>query len=1341
MLDTDLLKLAKTHLGLHENASSAQVPQEYLNELKNHLIICPDDTKFQFSSQPNCGFGRVICLENGCNNLEIELQGSPSLLDGGREIGIGSLSAYRLHISQHPTHSRSRLARVKTEARVSGSSPYVTSIRKKGRLIKKESSGVDLHSFRAPVQPSSSPAISRNTASYQFQQADVSLLKAEPAKDVFERSSPPPPPSSPETRKRSPTFNFDVSNVPSSPTTFDSVLSSTKRLKPVLVSRTPLVFNTNAVAPPSCDSASLIKTSHVDLDIDDIRTRINQLQAEISHKQDLLDRLLRKSKPSAADLTRTQRYIKELDSLRLLKSEFGSRLPEMSPVKGTSSLVDDEANHFYEHAEAKPSRLPWCAPTSKCEQTPSSPLVFPTNSNNMDSIPLQLPVPLVAAKSTAVAPCSSYPIQVNAVAGSSSQAQRSGHILYNPFLSDDEDENGDVAMDHVGENETARANAVVMQYAGAYIPNIAPTLLDDYDYDEDGNFHGRGKDHFQGPVAKADDIEKFLVEAGNAESFDQDATVGKALKKLGIPSMFTPLPGMEVALMTHQIIGVAWMAEKEKSYLKGGCLADEMGLGKTVQMIALMMKNRSDDRYCKTTLIIAPTALLDQWRMEIEVKTNVGLKVLIYHGPSKPKRAQDLLSYDVVVTTFQTMALEWLDLEGEGRRKKAKARKDDSFMSDSGDEDVKKKNKQTEAGLLFQVEFYRVVLDEAQGIKNKKTRVSRAVTGLQCKYRWCLTGTPIINGLSDTYGYIRFLRIRPWYDFSEFHAQVGRLEKKNPQLAIIRLQTILNTFLLRRKKNSKLDGKVLVDLPSKDITLQRLEFTEEEREIYDAVEQNMQTQFNRFLRAGTVLKNYHHVLVLLLRLRQCCSHPALIQEDGAPFVDPDEVDDDPGRILKRARELVSAEFVYKMKAKFREAALERMRAEKESEDASFETDDCPICYDNFTNAVITPCGHSFCKECIHDVFNAPRIETANEPRQNQAKERPCPSCRTQISRDLLFEQAAFMPTDEELREANGECEDSDIEMEDITTSRGKGKTTARTKARNVNSKCPAVMDSNDVIEIDSESEYEDDDNDERCDFIVQSDEDEEEKDARKEPKKYLGRPKTMVILDSDEEVTDDEENEVIVGRNNATKLSPEAIKLLPRFLPSTKMKYMMEHIKQLFLDRPNEKAIVSQWTSCLTLVSQYLQENNVHHVKYQGGMSRTKREVAVRLFMAKDKARVMLMSLKCGGVGLNLTRANNVISLDLGWSQATEDQAFDRVHRLGQLLPVKVQRLVIENTVEDRMLRMQERKQILADGSLGEGSAKKIQRMSVKQLAELFGLDGRGRLLGDSKPKDNRSRS
>lgn len=73
--------------------------------------------------------------------------------------------------------------------------------------------------------------------------------------------------------------------------------------------------------------------------------------------------------------------------------------------------------------------------------------------------------------------------------------------------------------------------------------------------------------------------------------------------------------------------------------------------------------------------------------------------------------------------------------------------------------------------------------------------------------------------------------------------------------------------------------------------------------------------------------------------------------------------------------------------------------------------------------------------------------------------------------------------------------------------------------------------------------------------------------------------------------------------------------------------------------------VISQWTQCLSLVSDYLTERGVQHVKYQGDMNRNKRDLAVRHFMAKKKSQVMLLSLKCGGVGLNLTRANRQYSI------------------------------------------------------------------------------------------------
>lgn len=126
------------------------------------------------------------------------------------------------------------------------------------------------------------------------------------------------------------------------------------------------------------------------------------------------------------------------------------------------------------------------------------------------------------------------------------------------------------------------------------------------------------------------------------------------------------------------------------------------------------------------------------------------------------------------------------------------------------------------------------------------------------------------------------------------------------------------------------------------------------------------------------------VLVLLLRLRQICSHPALIQEGGDAFVRPEEeltCSDDKRVELARAAHLVSPDFVERMRKKMKDEVLERMAAEKEvshqsslsrhtlskicqSADATIEGEECPICYDTFTEAVVTPCTHMFCKECI-----------------------------------------------------------------------------------------------------------------------------------------------------------------------------------------------------------------------------------------------------------------------------------------------------------------------------------------------------------------------------------------
>ncbi|KAI0797419.1 P-loop containing nucleoside triphosphate hydrolase protein [Irpex lacteus] len=126
--------------------------------------------------------------------------------------------------------------------------------------------------------------------------------------------------------------------------------------------------------------------------------------------------------------------------------------------------------------------------------------------------------------------------------------------------------------------------------------------------------------------------------------------------------------------------------------------------------------------------------------------------------------------------------------------------------------------------------------------------------------------------------------------------------------------------------------------------------------------------------------------------------------------------------------------------------------------------------------------------------------------------------------------------------------------------------------------------------------------------------------------------------------------------------------------------------------------------------------------RYDGSMNRGAREAVLARFRQPGGPRVILISMKCGGVGLNLTSANRVVNLDLSWNYASESQAYDRVHRLGQEKEVVVRRLVVNNTLEERMLHLQDTKTGLAEAALGEGTGLKLHKLSVRELKDLFGM-------------------
>ena len=176
---------------------------------------------------------------------------------------------------------------------------------------------------------------------------------------------------------------------------------------------------------------------------------------------------------------------------------------------------------------------------------------------------------------------------------------------------------------------------------------------------------------------------------------------------------------------------------------------------------------------------------------------------------------------------------------------------------------------------------------------------------------------------------------------------------------------------------------------------------------------------------------------------------------------------------------------------------------------------------------------------------------------------------------------------------------------------------------------------------------------------------------------------------------------------------------------SAKIAALISHLKALRLDNPGTKSVVfSQFTSFLDLISPALTQANIPFLRFDGAMTQKARAAVLLDFGASQPRKnghgmVLLLSLRAGGVGLNLTAAKRVFMMDPWWSFAVEAQAIDRVHRMGQDSEVKVVRFVIAGSIEGRMLRIQERKKFIAS-SLGMMSEEEKKMQRIEDIKELL---------------------
>lgn len=185
--------------------------------------------------------------------------------------------------------------------------------------------------------------------------------------------------------------------------------------------------------------------------------------------------------------------------------------------------------------------------------------------------------------------------------------------------------------------------------------------------------------------------------------------------------------------------------------------------------------------------------------------------------------------------------------------------------------------------------------------------------------------------------------------------------------------------------------------------------------------------------------------------------------------------------------------------------------------------------------------------------------------------------------------------------------------------------------------------------------------------------------------------------------------------------NPDHKYLERRWIDSAKVSKCVEIIEGIQKKDPTEKTIIfSQFTSLLDLLEIPISKTGIKYRRYDGGMSATKRNEALIDFQETDSIKVLLVSLKAGNSGLNLVAASQVIIFDPFYNPFVEFQAIDRAHRIGQQRPVIVHRLVVANTVEDRVLALQEKKRTLIEGALDENAQRSVGRLNNRDLGFLF---------------------
>lgn len=550
------------------------------------------------------------------------------------------------------------------------------------------------------------------------------------------------------------------------------------------------------------------------------------------------------------------------------------------------------------------------------------------------------------------------------------------------------------------------------------------------------------------------------------------------------------------------------------------------------------------------------------------------------------------------------------------------------------------------------VKFHRIILDEAQIIKNHESRTSKACRNLSAKYKWVLSGTPLSNRMEELYPYFQFLGVEGSGTFAQFQHNYA----KRNDITTARLDAMLRTVMIRRTGSSRLFGAPLTSLPALDYHTVEIPFNAVERAIYSVMRQRFIARINDWSRSNKMSQMSKNIFVMLLRLRQMCAHVLIVSMAMRDLLESEDVEklwksierhsttaDSTGhktvsvlkRLLREARDenkearatpppIVDEDhdntinltiddgafdyrdFFYKLQ---KDGAWEKIRNRS-------QCCQCGEVPDEDQGKLSVPCGHLYCQECIFLL-----LETAHD----EGTEAECTGCQNQMTgaADLsAMDQIASEARQKELR----------TPFQSVARREKKGKTQ---KSKD-------------------------------CD------------------QKWLSIP-------------------------GVEKLSSKA--------------QAIESTVTEWVENDSEAKIVmfTLFIPMIKVLGKMCSRRGWGYAEYSGKISVDVRNRNLAKFKNSraSEQRVLIMSTRAGGLGLNVIEASYCCIVDPWWNEPVEDQAFSRLYRIGQTKNCIVRRFLIKDSIDTQlMLYLQKVKALECDRVI---DGRPDRKLSDQDKLELFG--------------------